>query len=142
MKKTNTYGRKTYSELKSIDDYFDRFEYLKLHGDIGDRTFGSYRYVNQNFYTSRRWKSVRSEVIIRDGGCDLGIDTRPIIHRANVHHINPITIDDILDENPCVFDLDNLICVSSDTHKAIHYGDKSLLIEDYVPRRPGDTTLW
>lgn len=120
----------------------ERFQYLKLHGTVGESIFGFARYVNQSFYTSSKWRSVRDQVIIRDNGCDLGIPDRIIGHRIQVHHINPVTLEQLENDDPVLFDLNNLICTDPMTHKAIHYGDESLLIEDYKPRRPGDTKLW
>ena len=120
----------------------DRYKYLRLHGIVGEDVFGFDRYINQAFYTSRDWRSTRSKVIIRDCGCDLAIADRDIVSTIFIHHINPITLEMFEENNPLLYDLDNLVCVSRDTHQAIHYGDESLLIKDYVPRRPGDTTLW
>lgn len=134
--------QKTYNELSHIQDYVERFEYLRLHGRLGETTFGWNRYVNQAFYQSSRWRATRSKIIIRDNGCDLGCSDRLIIGQVHIHHINPITLEMIENEDERLFDPNNLICVTPDTHRAIHYGDASLLIEDYVPRRPGDTKLW
>lgn len=120
----------------------DRYKYLRLHGVVGEDVFGFDRYINQAFYTSRDWRSTRSKVIIRDCGCDLAIADRDIASTIFIHHINPITLEMFEENSPLLYDLDNLVCVSRDTHQAIHYGDESLLIKDYVPRRPGDTTLW
>ena len=133
---------KSYHELIQIDSYEDRFNYLKLHGMVGESTFGFNRFVNQSFYTSSEWRSVRSKVIIRDNGCDLGIPERPIIVRIHVHHINPVTMEQLEENDPILFDPDNLICVDPNTHNALHYGDRSLLIPDIVMRKPGDTKLW
>lgn len=133
---------KSYHELIHISDYFDRFNYLCLHGTLGETTFGCNRYINQMFYRSRKWKSTRSKIIIRDNGCDMAFDDRPIGSRIHIHHINPITLQMIEDEDPALFDPNNLVCVDENTHRAIHYGDASLLVDDYSPRYPGDTTLW
>lgn len=134
--------KKSYRELMQIDSYEDRFDYLKLHGVVGEDVFGFNRYVNQKFYTSQKWRSVRNQVIIRDNGCDLSFPERPIILRIHVHHINPVTLEQLEEDDPMLFDLNNLVCVDPVTHNAIHYGDKNLLVPDYEPRRPGDTKLW
>jgi len=141
MKKMTMMSR-SYRELSRIETFDDRYKYLRLFGKVGEDVFGFDRYLNQAFYTSRDWRSVRSEAIIRDNGCDLGIPDREIGGTIFVHHIEPITLAMFEDEDPLLYDLDNLICVSGPTHRAIHYGDESLLIKDYVPRRPGDTKLW
>ena len=134
---------KSYSEMIRLNTFLERFEYLKLKGKVGDETFGYSRYLNQHFYHTREWKNVRDQVIIRDNGCDLAIDNREIRDRILIHHINPITEEDILDRNPLVFDLDNLVCVSKLTHDAIHYGDSNLLLSDtIVIRTKNDTCPW
>ena len=131
-----------YSELIKLPTFEERFEYLKLSAKIGEDTFGRERYLNQIFYNTPEWKALRGEVLIRDGGCDIGLEDHPIAGRIEVHHINPITAKDIENRDPCLFDLENLICVSPLTHKAIHYGDVSLLPHDPVERRPNDTCPW
>lgn len=133
---------KSYSELIRIPNFIDRYAYLKLDGIVGDSTFGFDRYVNQSFYTSSVWRQLRSRIIVRDEGCDLAISDRPIGGTIFIHHINPITLEMFEDDDPLLYDEDNLICVSRDTHSAIHYGDESLLIPDFSPRQPGDTRLW
>ncbi len=134
---------RSYSEMIKFTTYLERFEYLKLKGKVGDETFGYSRYLNQRFYHTPEWKEARDKVIIRDNGCDLGIWDRKIRDRILIHHINPITEDDILNRNPMVFDLENLVCVSKKTHDAIHYGDSSLLIaDDIVVRTKNDTSPW
>ena len=133
---------KTYHEMLEYKTFKDRYKYLRLIGYVGEDTFGFNRFVNQQFYTSRMWRSVRSQVIIRDNGCDLACPDRPILGKIYIHHINPVSLEQLEDEDPILFDLNNLVCVSHTTHNAIHYGDESTLIEDYVPRRPDDTTLW
>lgn len=134
---------KSYSEMIRLNTFLERFEYLKLKGKVGDETFGYSRYLNQHFYHTREWKNVRDQVIIRDNGCDLAIFDREIRDRILIHHINPITEEDILDRNPLVFDLDNLVCVSKLTHDAIHYGDSNLLPSDtIVTRTKNDTCPW
>lgn len=133
---------KSYSELKEIESFLDRFEYLKINGKVGEETFGSKRQLNQILYKTKEWKNVRDKVIIRDNACDLGSKDRPIFGKVLVHHINPISIDDILERNPKVFDLNNLVCVSHNTHEAIHYSNSDILEKDLVERKPNDTCLW
>lgn len=133
---------KTYSQMSMLPTFDERFDYLKLHGVVGESIFGFHRYVNQNFYTSKEWRLARSTVIIRDDGCDLGIEGRPIYDRVYIHHINPVTLEQLEDDDPVLYDPNNLVCVSYTTHLAIHYGDKSLLVPDFFERRPGDTKLW
>lgn len=133
---------KSYHDMIQYKTFEDRYKYLKLLGHVGEDTFGFNRWVNQSFYTSSNWRSVRSKVIIRDNGCDLGCESRPIFGRIHIHHINPVTLEQLEDEDPILFDLDNLVCTSTITHQAIHYGNESSLIQDYVPRKPGDTKLW
>lgn len=134
---------KTYSELSKLKTFMERFEYLKLGGRIGETTFGSKRYLNQVFYRSDEWKHIRDEVIIRDDGCDLGVPGMDIGGRIYIHHLNPITLEDIYKRRPWIMDPDNLICVSMRTHEAIHYGDARLLMEAFpAERSPGDTRLW
>lgn len=133
---------KTYSQAILIPTFIERYEYLKIGGKVGDATFGGHRYLNQILYKRPEWRHTRNEVIIRDNGCDLAIPGREIEGKIYIHHITPITIDDILQRRPCVFDLDNLICTSLDTHNAIHYGDASLLQSDPIERRKNDTCPW
>lgn len=133
---------KTYSELITIPTFEERFRYLKMQGVVGEETFGYDRYLNQLFYTSPEWRRVRRDVIVRDNGCDLGIWDREIQGLITVHHINPITIDDIRNRSEFLLNPDYLICVSDLTHKAIHYGDERLLIAAPVERRPNDTCPW
>lgn len=133
---------KTYSELIMIDDYMKRFFYLKTSNKIGQQTFGNERYLNQILYTSYEWRKARDAVILRDNGCDMGHPEYPIRGRTVVHHINPITPKQIADCDPCIFDPENLICVSYQTHEAIHFGDESLLVVGPTIRTAGDTTPW
>lgn len=133
---------KTYTELSRIPDYYDRFEYLKLQGFVGEQTFGWHRYINQMLYHSKRWKSTRDKVIIRDDGCDLAHPDYQIYDKIIIHHMNPITLEDIEEDRDYIYDPEFLICVSNSTHQAIHYGDKSLLPSPLVERRPGDTCPW
>lgn len=135
-------GTKSYSGMLARDTFLSRFKYLKLDGQVAEVTFGNERHLNQSFYTSRIWKTVRDEVIVRDQGRDLGHIDYPILGPITVHHINPITPAQLVNGDPMVLDLENLICVSHNTHNAIHYGDENLLPRDFVERKPGDTLLW
>lgn len=131
-----------YSDLRQIDSFKERYLYLKLHGKVGEETFGYDRWVNQALYKSQKWKRTRRNVIIRDNGCDLGMDGYELNNYIMVHHMNPITLEDIEEERDIIFDPENLICCSSRTHQAIHYGDESLLPKEPIVRKPGDTCLW
>lgn len=131
-----------YSDLKQIDSFIERYKYLKLHGRVGEETFGFDRYVNQSLYKSQKWKRTRREIIIRDNGCDLGVEGFELDDYIMVHHMNPITLEDIEEERDIIFNPENLICCSSRTHKAIHFGDESLLPKEPIIRRLGDTCLW
>ena len=133
---------KTYSEVRRLPTFEERYEYLQLRGEVGKATFGFERYLNQQFYRSPEWKTTRRQVILRDEGCDLGIEDRKIFGRVIVHHLNPITIEDIENHEDCLFDMNNLICVSEETDRAIHYGDSSLLVRLPKERTRGDTSLW
>ena len=134
---------RTYSELITIPTYEERYRYLKLDGVVGEQTFGFDRFINQYLYQrSQEWKRVRREVIIRDNGCDLGIEGYDIRGRIIVHHMTTVTMDDILKERKWIFDPEYLICTSHNTHNAIHYGDENLLIKEPVVRRPNDTCPW
>ena len=134
---------RSYKELSEISDYIERFEYLRLGGSVGELTFNGHRYLNQKFYTSDpQWLKVKQQVILRDEGCDIGHPDFPIYGKILIHHINPITIDDLIQRNPCIFDLDNLVCVCLNTHNAIHYSDSTLLKLPPVERRANDTCPW
>lgn len=133
---------RSYSELRQLDSLEERFEYLKLSGSVGRATFGFERYLNQRFYTSSQWKSARDQAIVRDLGLNLGIPGNEIYDKVLVHHMNPITPEDIRGEDPAIFDPEFLICTNHITHNAIHYGDSSLLVLPFRERRPGDTRLW
>jgi hypothetical protein len=134
---------RSYRELSDISDYVKRFEYLKLGGSVGELTFNGHRYLNQKFYTSDpQWLKVKQQVILRDEGCDMGHPDFPIYGKILIHHIYPITIDDLIQRKPCIFDLDNLVCVCLNTHNAIHYGDSTLLKLPPVERRANDTCPW
>lgn len=133
---------RTYSELILLPSFQERYEYLKLDGIVGEDTFGFDRYLNQQFYRSAEWKRIRDLVIVRDNGCDLGIDGYFIQGRVYIHHMNPIRQKDIISKTSLLIDPEYLICVSHDTHNAIHYGDEKLLRRDPIERRPNDTCPW
>ena len=133
---------RTYQELSRLETFDERYDYLKLGGQVGEATFGFDRWVNQRFYQSREWKLVRNRVIVRDDGCDLGVPGYEIEVKLLVHHINPLTPDDLEYGESWIFDPEFLITTSKMTHNAIHYGDKSLLPQPHVERKPGDTRLW
>lgn len=133
---------KTYSELITIPTFEERFEYLQLKGSVGKDTFGYDRYLNQVLYRSPEWKRLRNQIIIRDGGCDLACDGYDIYGKVLIHHLNPITVEDVLTRSRKVFDPDNLVCVSHSTHNAIHYGDVDLLVTGPIIRTKNDTCPW
>lgn len=133
---------KTYSELIKIKTFEDRYEYLKIGGKVGEETFGCSRYLNQIFYSTKKWKQIRNYVIVRDFGRDLAFEGCEIPGRIIVHHLNPITKEDILSRSKCLFDLENLVCVSNNTHEAIHFGNMNILPKDPIERRPYDTCPW
>ena len=133
---------KTYSELIAIPTFEERFEYLKLDGQVGVETFGFNRYLNQAFYKSDEWLSIRDYVITRDNGCDLGMEGYEIYGRILIHHINPITKDDIIQRSRILLDPENLITTVKRTHDAIHYGDSNLLMRAPIERRKNDTCPW
>lgn len=133
---------RTYSELRRIPTFEERFDYLQLRGQVGASTFGFERWANQGFYRSREWRDIRHEIIIRDNGQDLAFEDHEIFDRVIIHHMNPMTMDDVEDGNPDILNPEFLITVSHRTHNAIHYGDRSQLAKPFVERRPGDTQLW
>jgi hypothetical protein len=133
---------KTYNELSRLHTFEERFEYLRLYGDVGSSTFGFDRHINQRFYKSLEWKRSRDFVITRDDGCDLGMPGYEIHDSILVHHINPMVVDDIVHAEEWIFDPNYLICTTQATHNAIHYSDVSLLPKIVVARRAGDTKLW
>ncbi len=133
---------RTYSELQRISTFEDRFDYLVLSGQVGAETFGFDRWINQNFYTSPEWRAARRAVILRDEGRDLGIEGYEISGGLVVHHMNPMTPDDIIHSHDWILDPEFLITTSNETHNIIHYGDRSQLRKPYVERSPGDTKLW
>lgn len=131
-----------YSELIRFDSFLDRYNYLQLKGQVGLDTFGLDRYLNQTLYRSSRWRRTRDKVILRDNGCDLGYEGFDIFDKIIVHHMNPLSIEDIEDDVDEIYDPEFLICCSFNTHNAIHYGDERLLPQLPVDRRPGDTCPW
>ena len=134
---------RTYNELIQLRTFEERFEYLKLSSLIGEKTFGYERYINQAFYRSPEWKRVRRQVILRDKGCDLAVEGRDIIDRIEIHHITPITLEDIENASEILLDPNNLVCTSSNTHKAIHYGESNLITpSEPIVRKPNDTCPW
>ena len=133
---------KTYSELSKLITFEERYNYLRLNGFVGKETFGFDRYINQVFYKSSKWRSIRDFVIVRDNGCDLGIEGREIHGRIIIHHMNPITIQDITQQTDFLLDPEFLISTIHETHNAIHYGDMNLLIREPVERQRNDTCPW
>ena len=133
---------RTYSELITIPTFEERFEYLQLKGPVGKDTFGYDRYLNQVLYRSPEWKRLRNQIIIRDAGCDLACDGYDVYGKVLIHHLNPITVEDVLARSRKVFDPDNLVCVSHNTHNAIHYGDVDLLVTGPIIRTKNDTCPW
>lgn len=133
---------RSYSELRRFSTFEERYEYLALRGEVGKITFGFDRWINQQFYRSREWKQVRDFVVVRDNGCDLGILGHEIHSQLMVHHMNPIAPEDLEYGEAWVLDPEFLITTTHRTHNAIHYGDASLLMKPYEPRKAGDTKLW
>lgn len=133
---------KSYFECVQLPTWEERYLYLLIGGKVGEETFGWDRWINQELYSSSKWKSFRNKVILRDSGCDLGIEGYEIHKYAIIHHINPITKQDILLDRPCVWDLNNVITVTRRTHNGIHYGDKSLIRPIFVERTPNDQCPW
>jgi hypothetical protein len=133
---------RSYSELRRIDTFEERYRYLALQGSVGRSTFGFDRHINQKFYTSRQWRQLRAEIIIRDIGCDLGIEGYEIHDQILIHHMNPIDANSILHGDPDILNPEFLITTTNRTHNAIHYGDESQLPRSLAVRRSGDTKLW
>lgn len=133
---------RTYSELIQLPTFEERFDYLRLDGVVGKDTFGFDRYLNQQFYRSSEWKRIRNQVIVRDNGCDLGIDEYEIHGRILIHHMNPISIEDLQYMSDLLMNPEYLICVSHRTHNAIHYGDESLIVTAPIERSQNDTCPW
>lgn len=140
--KVNPMNIKTYSELITLPTFEERFRYLKLDGRVGEKTFGFDRYINQIFYKSKEWRSIRDYVIARDNGCDLGIEGHEIYGRALIHHMNPITKEDILNRSEFILNPEYLISTIKNTHDAIHYSDENLLITSPIERTKNDTCPW
>jgi hypothetical protein len=139
---TMSINRRRYSELKLLDTFEERFDYLLIGGSVGEHTFGFDRYINQGFYTSKEWRDIRNEVIVRDSGCDLGIPGYEINGALVIHHINPMSADDITHGEEWILDPEFLITTTKSTHNAIHYGNRTQLAQPFVERAPGDTKLW
>jgi hypothetical protein len=133
---------RTYSELRRLDTFEERYRYLRLNGEVGAATFGFDRYINQQFYTSAEWRNLRQFVIVRDNGCDLGIEGYEIFNRLIIHHMNAMTPKDIAHADNSILDPEFLITTTHRTHNAIHYGDEKLLPKPFAERRRGDTKLW
>ena len=133
---------RTYSELITLPTFEERFKYLQLGGKVGEDTFGHDRYLNQMFYTSDEWRRIRRDVIVRDNGCDLGIQDREIHGLIIIHHMNPITIEDIINRSEFLLNPEYLISTIKNTHDAIHFSDERILITDPIERRPNDTCPW
>lgn len=133
---------KRYSELITLPTFEERYEYLRLNGSVGKETFGFDRIFNQKFYTSYEWRRIRDQIIVRDNGCDLGMDGYKIYGPIYIHHMNPIMLDDIKNASDILLNPEYLISVTHATHNAIHYGDESLIIKAPIERRPNDTCPW
>ena len=133
---------RSYREVRALESFQERYDYLKLGGQVGRSTFGFDRYLNQKFYTSREWRQIRHFVIARDEACDLGVAGYEIHDKILIHHINPIAPDHIVHRDDWLLDPDNLITTTHSTHNAIHYGDATLLPSFHTPRSAGDTKLW
>lgn len=133
---------KSYSKLITLPTFEERFKYLKLDGVVGEDTFGFQRWINQELYHSSKWRQFRDKVILRDNGCDLAMEGFEIFGPILIHHLNPISYNDILNKNSNVFDLDNVVCTRHMTHNAIHYGDENLLSTSPIQRSPNDTCPW
>ena len=137
-----TMSIRTYSELITLSTFEERFKYLQLNGQVGESTFGFDRYMNQVFYRSQKWKSIRDFVIIRDCGCDLGVEGYDIHGKIIIHHMNPLSMRDIETESDFLLNPDFLICTTHNTHNAIHYGDENLLVTAPIERTKNDTCPW
>ena len=140
----NTTYIKSYSELTQIPTFIERYRYLKLDGRVCDETFGCNRILNQILYRSSEWRRFRRNMIVRDNACDLACDGYDIADGSSIilHHINPITVEDVKDRNPMIFDPENVVCTILNTHNAIHYGDENILMTDPLIRTPNDTCPW
>ena len=142
MGMVTTMSIRTYSELITLPTFEERFKYLQLNGQVGESTFGFDRYMNQVFYRSQKWKSIRDFVIIRDCGCDLGVEGYDIHGKIIIHHMNPLSVRDIETESDFLLNPDFLICTTHNTHNAIHYGDENLLVTAPIERTKNDTCPW
>lgn len=133
---------RTYSELITLPTFEDRYKYLKLNGSVGEETFGFDRYINQKFYNSQEWKSIRDYIIVRDQGCDLGIEGYEIHGRIYIHHMNPVLLKDVMYRTEYLTNPEYLITTTHSTHNAIHYGDENVLIKTPIERSKNDTCPW
>ena len=133
---------RSYTELRRIENFEDRYHYLALKESVGKSTFGFDRYINQKFYTSKQWRDLRHNIIARDNGCDLGVDGYEIHNRLIIHHMNPMSFDDISRGDSNILDPRFLITTTLRTHNAIHFGDERLLPKVFVERSANDTNLW
>jgi len=135
-------SKRTYSELIKLPTFLERYQYCKLDGIVGEDTFGLMRYLNQKFYKSKEWRRFRNYIIERDKSCDLAIPELELDRFVYIHHLNPLTKDDLYNRSDSLMDPENVVCVSRNTHDAIHYGSLDLLEKEWTERRPGDTNLW
>lgn len=142
MRKMNQKIIRTYSELIRLKTFEERFEYLKLDGTVGESTFGFDRYLNQMFYTSIEWRNFRRDIILRDNGCDLAIPGLDIVGKIFIHHLNPLTKEDVLNRTEYLMNPEFVVCTSKLTHDAIHYGDSNLLPKGPIERKRNDTCPW
>lgn len=142
MTMKTTTSIKSYKELIKLKTFEERLRYLQLNANVGIETFGSGRWLNQRLYHSSLWADVKNEIILRDNGCDLGLEGYEIRGRIYIHHLNPITKEDVLNNSSKLYDPNNLICVSFDTHQSIHYGSECAALSQLVERRPNDTCPW
>jgi hypothetical protein len=133
---------RTYQELIKLKTFKERYRYLKLSGKVGEETFGFDRYLNQKFYRSTEWKRIRDYVILRDNACDLGIEDREIDNRIIIHHMNPLTKYDVINQTEFLLNPDYMICTTKRTHDAIHYGDEDILFGEFIERSKNDTCPW
>ena len=134
---------RSYRELTRIPDFLERYKYLRIGGNVGESTFGFSRYLNQVLYTSPEWRRFRRDILVRDCGRDLAFPGYEIVGGGIiVHHLNPLTLEDVEERRSCIFDPDNVVCISPSTHRAVNYGDETLLPQDPLVRRPGDTCPW
>lgn len=140
---SSIFSFRNYKGLIRLKTFIERYDYLRIGGVVGESTFGFERYLNQVLYTSPEWRRFRRDVIVRDNGCDMAMPGREILgDRIIIHHIIPLTVKDVEDRSPAIFDMNNVVCVSFNTHQAIHYGDETLLPEEFKERTPNDTCPW